>query len=49
MRVRDALLFLVALVLAILVWRIVWLLARIVLIALLALVIYWAVERALRW
>jgi len=40
MRVRDALLFLVALVLAILVWRVVWLLVRIVLIALLAVVIY---------
>ncbi len=49
MRVRDALLFLVAVALAILVWRVVWLLVRIVLIALLALVIYWAIKRALRW
>ncbi len=40
---------LVALALAVLVWRIVWLLVRIILIALLALVIYWILKRALKW
>lgn len=40
---------LVAVALAFLVWRIVWILVRLVLMGILALVIYVALKRALRW